>query len=389
MACYISSRDNRFYVAVEQQFGAAAEIAATNRFPAMSLSITQEAVLPKRLDKTGSRTYSGEGAPFRTSASFTLKSYMAANTQSSGVPCHGPLFESALGGGAQPSPGGTVESVPAPGQIRFLNPHGLGAGQGLAFGGELRFAAAVIDERTIRLNAPFTILPAAGSVLSPTVSYSLSKSLKSVTIYDYWSPETAVQRVACGAVVDRLKLSVNGDYHEFEFRGPAVELVDSTSFVPGSGSMTAFPTEPATSAIPAPVPGHLGQAWIGSTPNQFFTLTEASLILDNNVDMRAREFGSTKARCFAPGARSLSFRFSVFAQDDATTRALYAAAKQFSPVEVMLQLGQQPGQLMGIYMKSVVLSTPSFDDREPRVEWRFDGCLARGQAEDEMYLAFG
>ncbi|MCC6364696.1 MAG: hypothetical protein IT165_14340 [Bryobacterales bacterium] len=197
-----------------------------------------------------------------------------------------------------------------------------------------------------------------------------------------------MQRIACGAVVDRLKISVNGDYHELEFRGPASELVDSASFVSGSGSLTGFPTEPTAMSIPAPVPGHLGQAWIGSNPDQFLTLTEASLVLDNNVDMRAREFGSTKARCFAAGARSLTFRFSVFALDDVTTSALYVAAKQFSPVEVMLQLGQQPGQLMGIYMKSVVLSVPSFDDREPRVEWRFDGCLARGQAEDELYMAF-
>jgi hypothetical protein len=388
MACYISSRDNRFYAAVEQQFGAAAEIAAINRFPAMSLAIAQESVLPKRLDKTGSRTYSGDGAPFRTSVSFTLKSYMVANAQGLPVPCQSPLFESALGGGVQSSPGGTVESVPAPGQIRFTNPHGLGAGQGLAFGGEIRFASALVDDRTILLNAPFTILPAAGSILSPTVSYALSKNLKSVTIYDYWSPETAVQRIACGAVVDRMKISINGDYHEFEFRGPAAELVDSTSFVPGSGSLTAFPTEPVTTPVPAAVPGHLGQVWIGSVPNQFFTLTDGSLTLDNNVEMRAREFGSTKAKCFAPGARSVSLRFSLFGQDDPATKALYVAAKQYSPVEVMLQLGQQPGQLMGLYMKSVVLSVPGFDDREPKVEWRFDGCLARGQAEDEMYLSF-
>ncbi|MBV6430873.1 MAG: hypothetical protein IANPNBLG_00993 [Bryobacteraceae bacterium] len=389
MACYISSRDNRFYVAVEQQFGAAAEIAAANRFPATTLSITQEAVLPKRLDKTGSRTYLGNGAPFRTSASFALKSYMAANAQNSGAPCQGPLFESALGGGAQSSPGGVVESIPVPGQIRFLNPHGLTTGQGLAFGGEIRFAAAVLDDRTVRLNAPFTILPAAGSILSPTTSYSLSKNLKSVTICDYWSPESAVQRIACGAVVDRLKIAVNGDYHELEFRGPAAELVDSASFVSGLGSLTTFPAEPATGALPAPVPGHLGQAWIGAAPDQFFTLTEASLSLDNNVDMRAREFGSIKPRCFAPGTRSLTFRFAVFARDDVATSGLYVAAKQAAPVEVMLQLGQQPGQLMGIYMRSVVLPVPVFDDREPRLEWRFDGCLARGQAEDELYVAFG
>ncbi|HUQ95644.1 MAG TPA: hypothetical protein VM120_28460 [Bryobacteraceae bacterium] len=389
MACYISSRDNRFYAAVEQQFGEAPAISAANRFPATSLAIAHEVSYPKRHDKTGSRSFAGSITPLRTNTAFILKTHLISNPQPPVAPSYGALFESAMGGSPRPFTDGVVESIPASDQIRFVDPHGLLVGQGVSFGGELRFASSIVNDRTVQLNVPFSIAPAAGTPMGQTVSYSLTKNLKSLSVFDYWSPETALQRIVCGAVVDRMKISVNGDYHEMEFRGPASDLIDDASFAPGSGGLSSFPLEPAAAgSMGSPVPGHLGQAWIGVLPTQIFALTGASLLLDNNVEMRTREFGSTKPRCFAPGVRSVSFQFSIFSQDDAATKALYQAGRQASPVQIMLQLGQQPGQLMALYMKNVILSVPAFDDKETRLEWHLDGCLAKGTAEDELYLAF-
>src|SRR5581483_8778332 len=83
--------------------------------------------------------------------------------------------------------------------------------------------------------------------LAPAVTYSLATALPSVTLYDYWDPVAAVSRVVAGAAVDALEISVNGDYHEFVFSGPAADLLDSSSFVPGSAGLASFPTEPALS----------------------------------------------------------------------------------------------------------------------------------------------
>jgi hypothetical protein len=55
----------------------------------------------------------------------------------------------------------------------------------------------------------------------------------------------------------------------------------------------------------------------------------------------------------------------------------------------MLQLGQQQGQLFGMYMKSVQLETPEFDDSETRLRWKFSACRAQGSADDEIMIAFG
>ena len=46
--------------------------------------------------------------------------------------------------------------------------------------------------------------------------------------------------------------------------------------------------------------------------------------------------------------------FDLFAQTDTATPALYQAARQQSPISAMFQLGQVSGQLMGVYLKSVI-----------------------------------
>jgi len=55
----------------------------------------------------------------------------------------------------------------------------------------------------------------------------------------------------------------------------------------------------------------------------------------------------------------------------------------------MFQLGQIGGQLMGIYLKSMIPDVPQFDDSETRLKWQFRDTPAQGTVEDEMVVAFG
>ncbi len=82
---YILSNDNRFYVALEQSYGVAATISASNRIPAVKLTAKQQTEKVQRADKTGSRTFAGNPSGLRTQTSFGLKTYMAnwANPSSS------------------------------------------------------------------------------------------------------------------------------------------------------------------------------------------------------------------------------------------------------------------------------------------------------------------
>jgi hypothetical protein len=54
----------------------------------------------------------------------------------------------------------------------------------------------------------------------------------------------------------------------------------------------------------------------------------------------------------------------------------------------MLQLGQQQGQLMGIYMPNVTPEMPDYVDSDLRLTWTFNNNLAQGTADDEIYIAF-
>jgi hypothetical protein len=133
----------------------------------------------------------------------------------------------------------------------------------------------------------------------------------------------------------------------------------------------------------------MGEAWLGSTPGQFYTITSGTFQLDNGLDMRSKEFGTNLPLAIAPGPRSVTAAFSLYELDDTATQELYQAARQQSPVSVMFQLGQQTGQVVGVYMMSVVPVVPEFDDSDNRLQWKFQGSKAQGTADNEIVVAFG
>jgi hypothetical protein len=391
MACgYISSNDERLYAAVELAFGQAPAITGANRFPALKMGARQVLELPDRRDKTGTRTYPGTPAGLRKKTTFELATYLTSWTRQDMEPGYGPLFQAALGGMPVLFAGGTAAESSNARLLRFQEQHGLGEGQGVTFGGEIRFVMSIVDATTVELNAPFSVTPSDGSAIGATVSYGPATSIETVSLFDYWSPAGAVNRILCGSVVERMRVAVNGDYHEVAFSGLAKDILDTTSFVAGQGELAEFPAEPVLDAFDYTIiPGHLGQAWLGNTPDRFHTITAAEVLLENDIDLRTREFGSDMPMCVTPGQRTVTANVELFELNDAATKAMYQAARQSSPVPVMFQLGQQPGQLFGVYLKSVVPSVPEFDDSETRLKWSFSGCRAQGTGNDEIFVAFG
>jgi hypothetical protein len=388
MASYISSNANRFYTGLETAYGVVPTISASNRIPALKLTVQQQLEATQRKDKTGSRTFVGLPVGGRRRTTFELQTYLT--TRQTGTPAYGPLFQSALGAAPMLYSGGTVSSADATGKVKFGAPHGLVSGQAVYSGGDVRFVAAIVDANTVQLNAPFTVIPTAGATIGGTVTYVPATEIPSVSIFDYWSPSTAVQRVLAGAAVDQMDILVNGDYHEVHFRGVAQDVLDSSSFSAGGPQqLQIFPPEPALGAFDYTiVPGNLGQAWLGTSPTQFFTITSASVQLKNNLDTRTKEFGSNLPRAVAPGQRTVTATFTLHGMDDNSTIGLYQAARQQSPVTVMFQLGETNGQTMAVSLKSVIPQVPEFDDSTNLVEWKFRASRAQGTADDEVTVAF-
>ena len=169
------------------------------------------------------------------------------------------------GGGACAGGSGTA--------VRFSGTHGLEPGTALSFGGEIRFVTAVVSATEVQVNVPFSTTLTAGATLNPTRTYGPASELSSVSIFDYWDPHSAVQRLLCGVGVNRFEIKVNGDYHEFGFSGRAQDVIDSASFTSGCGELSAYPIEPEMGDFDySIVPGHMGQAWLGTSPNNALLL---------------------------------------------------------------------------------------------------------------------
>ncbi len=260
----------------------------------------------------------------------------------------------------------------------------------MSSGGEIRFVAAIVDAQTVQLSAAFSALPAAGATIGSTVTYAPATELKSVGIFDYWSPVTAVQRLLRGAGVEQMEILINGDYHEFHFNGIAKDVLDSSSFEAGAAQLDKLSGGTGDGAFDySVVPGHMGQAWLGTTASRFCTITNATIALKNGLDTRNKEFGQSTSQAISPGQRTVTAAFDLYSKDDDATKELYQAARQQSPISVMFQLGEVEGQVMGIYLKSVVPEVPEFDDGDNRLRWKFRASRAQGTLDDEISVAFG
>ncbi len=390
MACYISSNDNRFYAALESNFGLAALVTEQNRIPAVKLAVRHETQLPDRRDKTGGRTFVGLPSGFRKRTTFELETFLTGWSGPNPEPSYGPLFQAALGSTPIAFAGRTLQGITGGTHVAFTAAHGLVADQAVECGGEIRFVSAIVDAQTVILNSPFAKTPIAGAQFGPTVTYLPATELPSVSIHDYWDPRETVQRILAGCGVDQLRIGVNGDFHQFRFQGIARDLVDSATHTTGQAGLSTFPVEPAIGAWNyAIVPGNLGQAWFGNGTTQFYSVLDAEVILDNDLESRSREFGLEGAQCLVAGRRKVTMNFRLFTNTDPETTALYQAARQRSPVPMMLQLGQQGGQLCGVYVKGLVPTVPEFDDGDKRLQWRFSGSQAQGVSNDELIVAFG
>src|SRR5215831_12861335 len=226
MSSYISSNANRFYTVLEDKYGQVGSITLENRIPALKLTVQQQLEKADRKDKTGSRTFGGVPWGGLRRTNFELRTYLTTWQPAAGNPAYGPLLQAALGGAPAVFGGGASSSSTQAGRLAFAAGHGLSVGQAVSVGGELRFVAALVDPTTVQLNAPFTTAVAPGGPVGRTVSYAPATELPSVSIFDYWSPDTAVQRLLSGAAVDEMEILVNDDYHEVRFKGLAQDVID-------------------------------------------------------------------------------------------------------------------------------------------------------------------
>jgi len=381
---YIPIELNRHFAALESNYGAVPAFAPSNAFQALKTDLELQQEYLERKDITGTRSFAGVAGSGRRQGQFQIEAYMVPSSNLA------PFFQGACGGAPQTFAGGQVTAGCTESTLLFAAPHGLAIGRAVGYGGELRFVTAVGSSTQVTVDPPFSSAPPAAAMITPTVSYPLATSLPSLAIYDAWTPSTAQQRILCGGCVDQMEVNVQGDFHQVKFQGKAQDVIDSVTFAAGQGGLSSFPAAPSSQSITgAPLAGNLGQIWLGSPAARFSTLARARLVLANNLDLRGNEFGSEIPLAAVPGPRQVTLDFEVFELDDASHRALYAAAHGRLPLAAHLQLGAATGGLFAAYLKNVVPQVPKYATNERQLRWSFTGSRAAGDDDDELWIAVG
>jgi len=388
---YISSDLNRLYAALEPSYGSTPAPAPSNAFRVLKSTVELVQDYLQRQDKTGSRSYAGVIPGGRRHGKFDVQAYLAPSGTPGSAPNMGPFFQSACGGSPEVFAGGTIAPGSTASSILFTAPHGLSAGQAVGYGKELRFVTVVPSSTAVTVDPPFSAAPTSGTTASGTVTYPLGDTPPSLSLFDYWSPSTAQQRILCGAAVDTMEVDVSGEFHQVKFSGLGQDVIDSITFATGQGGLSTFPTEPSSPTVSGTaLAGHMGQIWLGPTPAKFATLSTAKLQVQNNVQLRGNEFGSQIPLAQLSGQRKVTFDFDVFELDDAATAALYTAAMSRTPITACLQLGTVAGNMFGVYMNALVPQAPINDSSQKQLVWKFTGSRAgNGTASGEIFVAFG
>jgi hypothetical protein len=387
MSCYINATNERLYGAVEDEYGQAVTLSSADRLSFRSLRLTESTLRAARRDKTGSRTRFAPHPEVRTENRFELDCYFAGRNP--GSPWDGVtnLVEATLGG-PRVSAGSLIVSTVSgnPQTLGFSVAHGLTRGQGLRFQGELRFVKEVPSSTSVVLSAPFSNGLQPGGVLGTTISIWPGDKPKPLTLGDYWNPSGVVDRVLAGCVVDEMTVALNSDFHGAQFRGTAREIASVTGFLPGSTGLSLFPAEPSqVSHAFQLVPGHVGRVFLGGTE---FYLLDLTLRFVNNADTATREFGQSVAACYSADLREVTVQFQLYASSDAAVEQLHVLSRLRQETDLMIQMGNQPGQLAGIYVPRFVPEIPEMRDTDARVAMNYPRSQAYGVTNDEITLAF-
>lgn len=387
MSCYINSTNERLYGALETEFGAATNLTALDRLSFRALKLKEEAIRSPRKDKTGSRTRFAPYPELRTENTFDLLCYFPGRDPENPVGAMTNLVESALGGDRRTSSGLVVSAVSvAPPGLTFSAPHGLSVGQGLRFGGQLRFVKTVQDAHSVLLSAPFGNGIQPGSAIGVSATLFPGEKPRSVTLGNYWTPGGSLDRILAGSVIDEMEIALNSDFHGARFRGIAREVVSASSFAAGGTGLSQFPLEPSSNYQSfLLVPGHIGRLFLGGIE---FYLLSLTLRLKNQVDARVREFGLNAAPCYSADTREVSVQFGLYASTKEAVVGLHAMARQRQETDLSIQLGNKAGQLVGIHIPRFIPEIPEITDAESRVVMSYPGSLAYGVVNDEISIAF-
>ena len=278
MSSYISSNANRFYAGLENNYGETPGITAQNRFAAVKLTARNQLEKADRRDKTGSRTFAGIPAGLRRVTSFDITTYMTSWSGQAGGPSYGPLFQAGMGAAPLLYAGGTAGSGSSGTSLVFQAAAWAGGGPGCLLQRRDAVCERGRERHRSATECAFSSALPAGEAVAPSISYFPATELPSLSIFDYWDPATALQRIICGAAVDRMSIKLNGDFHQFEFEGIGAGFDRQREFHSGHGAIAELSGGAGDGGVRLlDRAGQYGRGLAGVSPAKFYTVTSGDI----------------------------------------------------------------------------------------------------------------
>jgi hypothetical protein len=216
----------------------------------------------------------------------------------------------------------------------------------------------------------------------------------SLTIWDYWTPTNATQKVSIGSVVNQLSIDATGQDPIIELSGPSLWVLTTDEFPDADaialGGLSSFPANPS-----APVTnGNMVSLQDGSATLDGDVLTEIRSFRLNAAFNREipqdTKFSGKYGGAPAQDRRDVTFDLNVYDKaGDADFTSLKNKAIRKIAVDVVLVMGIAASHTVTITLKNVLLGTPTTDDGQRRKAINFAGCRAHassGTAKDELKI---
>lgn len=390
---YSLSRNERIYVQKQTQprvipnTAGVASVAVANYLQFKQAQLNPQVALLQRPDKTGTRSAT-RGVLGRKAANWSMDLSLASSGTAGTLPPADPMLVALFGQNAtvMAGSGSITAATNATPIVVSQAAHGFSNGDVVAVNGVPGNLAAngiwVIANVTA---GSYELVGSSGSGASTSggtgsrvaVRYSLADAIPAFALYSFRTPASLQQRCAFGCVASQATFNLGQEVADWQTSGEAVWVLDSDNFgvadLVQRGGLTAFPAEPS-GTLPVDggiVAGFTGRAVIGGST--ISNIRQAAIEVSTGNVLVKDNFGSYYPEEPEGDERSVLVNFSVHDQDDAGTKALYTAALDKAPIDMVMQVGTVHGNVFVFQLTGVQLNEPALDDGERRFVRSYSG----------------
>lgn len=406
------SRNERVFLQLQSALntlpnsGGSATVAVANYARHRKITLTPSVAMLVRPDKTGTRTAT-QGVAGRRSATWSCEASLVGSGTAGTAPPHAPIYAALMGqaGSVISGSGAITGATNAAPIVVTQTGHGFAnddvvyisnVGGNTAANGVWVIKNITANTYELAGSTGSAAYTSGGTGSRASVRYSLSDSILGFAAYVFRTPAALQQRVSIGSVVSQAQFQLGQDVADFSASGDSFWIGDSDTHsgadAEAKAALTTFPVEPV-GTLPSDggiIAGFTGRAVVNGATTA--TIRQATVNINTGNAMVRDTFGTYYADADGEGdERSVTASFSIYDNDSAAARTLYQRGLDKQPIEIILQIGTVPGNILVAHLKGVQLNTGGLDDGQRRMVRAYSDCRAYGSGPgnlDEVRLTW-